>query len=307
MRFPASTDRRTIVTRKHTLIYLLVSFCSLFLFISSASAQCKPVVYAFRHAEDKDANLTSVGRQHAALYPSMVDGFGSANNYCPVGFVYSMYDTNPDGKPGTYNPYETAQPLALRACYVYWVALWNNEEVSFDGTFNPDTICTGALGAGNAVTPSMALGNGNKLYEFLEKTKQKNGDPPKQTAATGPQLVAELLSNASAGGSLSSAIFWSSQGLPTLGAAIASGTVLPTKPPRNSVYVFEQQGMAFATTKLTYRQCFNIKVGGSKTPGGTTYWCSAVGNLPTTIENLPLLQGKICDTANLAMGCEVGP
>jgi hypothetical protein len=75
-----------------------------------------PVVYAFRHAEDFKTNLTLVGRQHADLYPAMVDSFGAARNYCPVGFVYSMYETNPDGSPGTNNPFQTAQPLADSAC-----------------------------------------------------------------------------------------------------------------------------------------------------------------------------------------------
>jgi hypothetical protein len=74
MRFVANTDRRTIVTRKYTLIYSLLFFCgSLLSFISSASAQaCTPVVYAFRHAEDLEApgnGLTLVGQQHAFLYP----------------------------------------------------------------------------------------------------------------------------------------------------------------------------------------------------------------------------------------------
>jgi hypothetical protein len=290
------------MTRKYALIYSLLFFCgSFFSFISSAHSQaCTPVVYAFRHAEDEGVHLTPVGRQHASLYPAMVASFGVAHNYCPVGFVYSMYDTNPNGTYGTYNPYETAQPLAVPACWKYLLTV---TEGHLNPSFNLDTICNGALGLGYAITPTMALGNGNKLYEYLENTKHTT-----QPKATGTELVAELLSNASVAGGLSSAIFWSSQGLPTLGAAIASGTAIPAdpKPSRNVVYVFEQQGTSFTTTKLTYRQCFNIKVSGP-TLGGTTYYCSEGGNLPTTIDNLPSLQGKICDTGNVVEDCKKGP
>ena len=118
MQLFANTDRRMLVTKKYTLIFSLLFFCgSLLSFISSAAAQpCTPVVYAFRHAEDFGRNLTLVGRQHADLYTAMVDGFGAAQNYCPVGYVYSMYYTNPDGSGGTNNPFQTAQPLANSAC-----------------------------------------------------------------------------------------------------------------------------------------------------------------------------------------------
>src|SRR5271155_2274376 len=136
------------------LLCSLVSFCSLFLFILSASAQCTPVVYAFRHAEDAEAGsyLTQVGRQHADLYVAMVHQFESDNNYCPVGFVYSMYNYNLNGTPGTNNPYQTAAPLAIDAC--------NNSSV------NPSTTCVGS-----ATLPHMALSGGANLYEYLGGTK----------------------------------------------------------------------------------------------------------------------------------------
>jgi hypothetical protein len=74
MRFPADTDRKTIVTRKYTLIYSLVIFCSLSSFASprASSATCTPVVYAFRYAEDIDTALTPVGMEHANLYIEMI-------------------------------------------------------------------------------------------------------------------------------------------------------------------------------------------------------------------------------------------
>ena len=116
--FLSISPRRTVVTTKYLPIYSLLFFLgSLLWFVSSASAQsCTPVVYAFRHAEDSGRNLTLVGRQHASLYPSMVAGFGSSHSYCPVGFVYSMYEFNADGSPGTNNPFQTAQPLAAFVC-----------------------------------------------------------------------------------------------------------------------------------------------------------------------------------------------
>jgi hypothetical protein len=49
-------------------------------------------------------NLTLVRRQHADLYPAMLDSFGATDNYSPIGFVYSMYEINPDEGAGTNNP-----------------------------------------------------------------------------------------------------------------------------------------------------------------------------------------------------------
>jgi hypothetical protein len=102
-------------------IYFLTSFLSLFLSISSAAgAACRPVVYAFRHAEDykEKSALTPIGEAHADLYPAMVtsfeDDFDYNNNYCPAKFVYSVNRMKPTSppSPGTINPYETARPLA---------------------------------------------------------------------------------------------------------------------------------------------------------------------------------------------------
>ena len=113
-----------ITKMRNIRLWSLVLFCSFFLFTSSIRAQevkeCTPVVYAFRHAEDF-ANiiaLTRVGVEHADLYPVMVGYFGYAQHYCPVGWVYSMYDVNPNGSPGTTNPFQTAAPLAYDACII---------------------------------------------------------------------------------------------------------------------------------------------------------------------------------------------
>jgi hypothetical protein len=332
MRFPVNTKGRTIVTRKYTLIYALLFFSgSLLSFISSGNAQtCTPVVYAFRHAEDYGANLTLVGQRHAALYIDMLGsgpgGIGPAHNYCPVGYVYALYNRNTDGSRGTNNPLETAQPVAIAACT--------------------------ALGSCTGSEPRVALADGKYLYEYLAVP----GAPPTckkncPASATAPELQAELASNASSG--FSSAIFWTSQGLNVLGQAIAGeavdipGCPTPPKPatkcpndkgvpPRNAVYVFEYNGSGFnpPVDAKQYVQCFDVQIkvfctaGTPPTPptlegptttddGETTYWCGngghGTGNLPatsdltsdceqtleSTFKDLNLLQGKICDTSGL--------
>jgi hypothetical protein len=282
------------------LLCSLVSFCSLFLFILSASAQCTPVVYAFRHAEDAEdgSYLTQVGRQHADLYVAMVHQFESDNNYCPVGFVYSMYNHNPNGSPGTNNPYQTAAPLAIDGC--------NNSAV------DPSTTCVGSK-----PFPRMALDSGANLYEYLGGSKENQNPSSMQVTA----LRSELLSHAkpSVGAAFSTAIFWTSDGLHTLGLAIADNAEIPKKvknekgettssPPRNAVYVFEYNGSTFdpPPNVAQYVQCFNVN---GKVPDSTTYYCSQKGNLPGDIETvrLPNLLGKICDTTDLATDCQIRP
>jgi hypothetical protein len=315
---------------KKTLIYSLVSLCGLFL-ARSASAfpfGCTAVTYAFRHAEDvpteelkpgEHPHLTPVGLQHAKLYVSMISDFAQLHNYCPVGYVYAMYDTKPDGAGGTLNPYQTAQPLAIDAC---------NERATFFGLLGRSVDCsTGTAGT----LPLMTVQDEPeaKLYEYMGTKKSEKGtgippNPPKQgPAVTDSLLRSQLYFNSYPAGNfpgqLSNAIFWTSQGLHALGEAIATGSNLPTKPPqpgkaippRNAVYVFEwigaSQQMGFAPPKniTQYVQCFNVSPS-QPTPGGSTYYCSTKGNLPADIKEsaLPALQGKICDTTNLAADCK---
>jgi hypothetical protein len=293
---------------KTTLLYFLTGFVSLPLFFSSAAAAalCTPVVYAFRHAEDQGRDLTEVGERHANLYPSMLWCFGAAHNYCPVGYVYSMYNINADGQPGTNNPLQTAEPLANVACYTR--AIFFND--------SPDTQCS-ASGS----EPSMALVNGRNLYEHLGATTVEK----KANSATGPQLLKELIKRAPAGGGLSSAIFWTSQGLHDLGEAIAPGTDIPVKtdtysPPRNAAYVFVFNRTRFEPIAQKdinqYVQCFNVHLAHPPSaelvgPGGTMYYCGngdyGTGNLPSALNDktadaqkgLDMLKGMICDTFNL--------
>jgi hypothetical protein len=303
LRFVADTDGETMVTRKYILIYLLIFFCgSLLSFISSASAQtpCTPVVYAFRHAEDLGRNLTELGQRHADLYIEMLGagGFGSAHNYCPVGYVYSTYNINPDGTLGTNNPLETAQPVAIAACT--------------------------ALGSCTGSEPRMRTALGKYLYEYLGAERAPKTCKKCPASAEGSDLRAELIADASGG--WSSAIFWTSQGLNILGQAIVPGftdipgcSTLPPKDsckdlkaPRNAAYVFVFNGSDFEPPDFItqYVQCFNVHinfvVSKSKLvgPEGTTYYCGngegRTGNLPEIGEaNLTQLEGKICDTSGL--------
>ena len=306
MRFPTHTDWKT------TLIYLLLFFCgSLLSFISITPAQaCTPVVYAFRHAEDLEKpenGLTLAGQQHAFLYPAMVADFGAANDYCPVAFVYSTYDINPDKGQGTHNPYETARPLAIAACY------------------NFPNVSSQSLATCNFF-PHTSLENGGKLYEYLGADKPEQGTPPAGVSATGPQLLKELVGRAVTG-DVSIAIFWTSQGLNALGQAIvpgftgipgcsklpAAGECKKLKAPRNAAYVFVFNGSGFEPpeTITQYVQCFNVHIDFDDSPSklvgpvGATYYCGNgddnTGSLPSISdqEGLDSLLGKICNTSNL--------
>jgi hypothetical protein len=287
----------------------LVSLCSLFLVASSVYAQpaCTPVVYAFRHAEDLGAHLTKLGDRHADLYIEMLGagGFGSAHDYCPVGYVYSTYNVNPDGTPGTNNPLETAQPVAIAAC-------------------TAQGSCTGA-------EPRMRTVLGKTLYEYLGAEGSPKPCKKCPVSAQASDLRAELITNANSG--WSSAVFWTSQGLNILGQAIVPGftsilgcSTLPPKaicedlkPPRNAAYVFAFNGSGFdpPDSVTRYVQCFNVHIDFSVSPSkligpaGNTYYCGngedRTGNLPEISEaNLPMLQGKICDTSDLTGASQRG-
>jgi len=84
-------------------------------------------MYAFRHAVDAGVDLTPVGQQHAALYPTMTESGRSLVLQLHVGALQ-------------YRKTPVQRHLQSRR------------------------ICTGALGAGSAVAPNMALGNANELY-----------------------------------------------------------------------------------------------------------------------------------------------
>jgi hypothetical protein len=299
-----------VIGRDILVLLLLVFIGSLLSFSSSVRAQgCTPVVYVFRHAEEEDApanGLTDVGQRHAFLYPEMLAAFGAANNYCPVAFVYATSKTKPTGFDGSFNPYETAQPTAIAACY------------------NFPNVSSQSLATCNFF-PRTTLENGGKLYEYLGEDKAEQGTPPGGRSATSSEFQDELTDKIQTEG-VSIAIFWTSQGLNILGQALVPGftgipgcTAAPAqgaceklKAPRNTAYVFEFNGSDFAKPNklLQYVQCFNVHVDFADSqkivgPAGTVYYCGNgadnTGSLPDITEkkDLDALQGKICDTGSL--------
>jgi hypothetical protein len=204
----------------------------------SAIAQCVPVVYAFRHAEDLDPvtdklpqytddtppsntgnphSLTRIGALHATLYVEMSKSLEITQNYCPVSTVYSIHPKKPrDGTYGTTNPYYTARPLA------------------------------------NAVmkdNPIISVG-GHRLGSKLEDGEAG----PLKSAITNILMAAESV-----------AIFWDSEGLNALGLTLNMASTVPVKtgtsgPPRNAAYIFEFKNgeiQPWNDSTPHYIQCFN--------------------------------------------------
>jgi|SRR5215469_13307100 len=282
-----------MVTRKYTPIYSLLCFGgSLLSFISSARAQCTPVVYAFRHAEDFASDhpvtpfpclpdspiqcntaLTPVGVKHAELYrDEMIPKFEETQHYCPVGKVLAISPIKPGNVAGTTNPYFTGDPLSEEVMGAHPIT-----------DLNQDIIDEKFAALPGVVTPK-------QLHDYLIGITQ-GGD--------------------------SAALFWTSEGLHDLGKALGTD-IIPKKasgiPPRNAAYVFKYDGTdVFAPpAKATqYVQCFNYKVtnGGNIQfyPNASTpqsrYYCGTPvhGNLDPKIteDEFPQLHARICATDNL--------
>jgi hypothetical protein len=286
----------------------LLTLCAVFSTLPVASA-CDPVVYLFRHAEEKPGGelantLLRVGQQHAELYPSMIEGF-QANN-CPVSSVYTMSSYNANGSIGTTNPYYTAYPSA---------------------SVLPQK------------KPQDIIGD-RKLFEFLPKEesafladiKSKLTDSQGAShsvaifwSSQGMCTVAEML-----------------------GSNLPNYNCDSTKPPRNSFYVFAYDTSSQTFTRTgNYLQCFNFNPSVSGPledkfsfdlymgfPAGfvpAQYYCPASGNLAenddpayksvfgttgdkatktpaangsiTAPELSTLLRGQVCDVDNPQDNC----
>ena len=272
------------MTRKYTLIYSLLFCCgSLLSFISSAKAttpsfDCTPVVYAFRHAEDKKERveppfpclpgspikcttaLEPVGKEHADLYTEMITSFELAQDYCPVGFVYSVNPVNPDGFGGTTNPFYTGRPLA-------------NTVMNLD--------------------PLIEIG-GDIIDQKLTVVK--------------PAVLHDVLLGIAKSGS-SVALFWTSEGLHALSLALGTD-IIPEKtatvsPPRNAAYVFKYNGGSeFIPPPKPdeYIQCFNYASFSRASDNFTSkYYCGygSHANLSVPEKDFDKLHGRICATALL--------
>src|SRR5215469_10527782 len=227
------------MTRKYSLIYLLLCFCgSLLSFISSARAQngCTPVVYVFRHAEDeKEAQpehpcldgspvkcttaLTPLGMKHACLYRDEMMPIFEANhaNYCHVEYVLAVDPVKPNNSGGTTNPYLTGAPFSVAV------------------THGSDPIVTIEVkGVNRNIDELLTNVKPEDLRAYLHSILTPGGNPPQPKT--------------------SAAIFWTSDGLRDLGKALSgdiAGKVIPKKnkalgvPPRNAAYIFIDNGGDF--------------------------------------------------------------
>ena len=198
---------------------LILTFCSVFSNLPIASA-CDPVVYLFRHAEEKPGGelvntLLRVGNQHAKLYPSMIQGF--EGNNCPVSWVYAMSSHNADGSIGTTNPYYTGYPSA---------------------NVLPQK------------TPQNTIGT-RKLLEFLPKEGPAFLADIKSKLADSQGASHSVAIFWSSQGMCTVAA--------TLGSSLPGFDCDNTKPPRNSFYVFAYNANNQTFTRTgNFLQCFNF-------------------------------------------------
>jgi hypothetical protein len=277
----------------HKLFQFLASctvVCSGF-FTGASAAQCKPVAYLFRHAEDLDkadvikvkthpfdVTLTASGNAHAALYIQMMGNFQQGR--CPIKAVYALNPfLPPNGDWGTSNPYWTAQPLAQVS-----------QTTPDQPTQNTNPIIT--VQVSSETDPLM-------LTEYLN-----NGEKD--------QFVADI--KAALNDQQSVAIFWTSQGMCTVATALGLPGLpnyncgqcdpLPdcaSKPPRNSVFQFSYDVLEQTFTGVTeYAQCFNYDATNDKFTDQS--YCQFSSNLktwegpdhPKFSKKLNKLSGRIC-------------
>jgi hypothetical protein len=258
---------------------------SVFFTGASAAAQCNPVAYLFRHAEDENMDkdrpfvvtLTESGLAHAQLYIAMVDQLQRQNTNCPITAVYAIYPRKPDGSIGTSNPYWTAEPLAQ--------------------------VAQTTLGEAAESTNAIITVDGKKLTEKLDQGEAPAFVEAIKTALNNQQSVA---------------IFWTSQGMCTVATTLGlsglpnynCGQCEPkpdceTKPARNSVFQLNYNASGGTFTSVTeYAQCFNYNKSTDSFTNGT-YYCQYSGNLndwddpkkgdyPGFWNNLQKISGRIC-------------
>jgi hypothetical protein len=253
---------------------LAVLAASLMLASNVPAAECTPVVYAFRHAEDFDKRqperpclpgspvqcttaLTPVGMAHANLYLQMISNLETEENFCGLAAVYAVNPILPNGNGGTTNPYLTGAPLS-------------NELFEL-----------------------------NPYIDVLDESIDQNRKNFDQEA-----LFAALVAIAKANGSV--AFFWTSEGLHDLGVFLGT-QIIPKKggptPPRNAAYIFRFDGnSAFLPPSKTdeFVQCFNYAKGGKAKNNFTNrFYCGKGpnGNLDVPDDDLDKLQGMICAPA----------
>ncbi len=285
--------------------------------INCEYANCTPVAYLFRHAEEgssrptdlTDDTLLPVGNRHAALYPGMIQRLQEKSGYCPVEAVFAMARKNAPDAPkspnglGTTNPFFTARPLAIAVLRRYDFPPAYEEDLSFGPITSTDPEVTEINN--DQAQPGL-------LYEYLPYT---------ETRDSFRQLIKHYVNNLfnDSRYHASVAIFWSSQGMnevaKVLGNPIPAYSDPNYKAPRNSIYIFsDYDSNAFAETGATvtgkfntisvatndrlnlrtgtYIQCFNHGVNSPSFP----FYCSWSGILGSDFLDL---QGAVCDVNKL--------
>ena len=243
-----------------------------------AAAQCKPMAYLFRHAEDInkvkdnrfDVTLTTSGVAHATLYIEMIGRFQQEKpDYCPIQVVYALNPIKPGNMIGTSNPYWTANPLAQVA------------QTRLDGSTPQNT------------NPIIAVKISTETDPLILTEKLDNGERE--------QFVADI--KGALNNQQSVAIFWTSQGMCTvaeaLGQSIPPYDCVDVKPARNSVFQFNYNVPGETFTNVTeYAQCFNYNKNTDSFTNGT-YYCQYSYNLndwdypEDTTKNYPGFWGKL--------------
>ena len=256
------------------LLAICTVLCPVIFTSADAAAQCNPVAYLFRHAEDKNQDknrpfvvtLTESGLAHAQLYIDMISSFQQQQQEprnCPVKAVYALNPKDANGNIGTSNPYWTAEPLAQVA----------------------------------QATPAEATDNTNAIIsvEGLKLTE-------KLDHGEGPLFVAAIKALLDQGHSV--AIFWTSQGMCTVAMTLGlpglpNYDCVNTKPARNSVFQFNYNVPGETFTNVTeYAQCFNYNKNTDSFTNGT-YYCQYSYNLndwdypEDTTKNYPGFWGKL--------------
>ena len=268
--------------RTDKLLSVLLFAPGIFFFSNTlAQAQaCTPVLYLFRHAEDKVVNrknvLTDSGMKHAKLYPDMIEllektYLTSPATLCPVQRVFAMWDRQLSDTDirGTTNPFYTALPLA--------------QKVKIPPTSSPVCPPPTTTPPLTGYTPEMCFQDdgypmpGTHKYYLCEHINEDPNDPntcennagidPKEpdrphrnallaySGDTNSHFYSYLLAYFQVNPTSSVAIFYTSQGMPDVSQALGAPPIVVGDPDpnvrgwpgllRNSVNIFTFDGNTF--------------------------------------------------------------
>ena len=248
-------------------------------YATTPSFDCTPVVYAFRHAEDVDSEAKPPPPVKPCLPGS---GINCQTALTPVGMMHADLYLEMTTNLATQEDF-----CPVKVVYAVNPINTGNNGGEFGGTTNPYFTGKPLSDAVMNAAPIVDI-DGKKIDEYL-----KNVAP-----AT---LKSIMLGITKSGASV--AIFWTSQGLHTLGLALGTDRV-PDKakgatPPRNAAYIFKYNGgdkLVQPTSATEFVQCFNYAIGGDpKNNFAKKYYCgSSNGNLDVPEADFDRLEGRIC-------------